>query len=139
MLANIRTTATRADFARAAVEGVLCGLLEGGDVLARHGVTGSGRLILTGGAARSRAYRQVLADLTGRTVWTCPMIEAAAAGAAVQAAAALTGAPVSDIAEAWAPSLEIGAEPHPQSKQSAGIVRQAYRRAATETALGRPA
>jgi xylulokinase len=138
-LANIRTTATRPDFARAAIEGVLCGLLEGGDILARHGVMGSGRLILTGGAARSRAYRQVLADLTGRTVWTCPMTEAAAAGSAVQAAAALTGAPVLQIAEAWAPSLEVGAEPHLQSKQSAGVVRQAYRRAARETALGRPA
>jgi xylulokinase len=131
-LSNIRTTASRADFARAAVEGVLCGLLEGGDILASHGVKGSGRLILTGGAARSRSYRQVLADLTGRTVWTCPTAEAAAAGAAVQAAAALTNSSTTEIADAWAPSFEIGAEPHPEAANNSSTVRQAYRNAARE-------
>jgi xylulokinase len=131
-LCNIRTTVTRADFARAAVEGVLCGLLEGGDILAGHGVKDSGRLILTGGAARSRSYRQVLADLTGRTVWICPTAEAAAAGAAVQAAAALMNSSITEIADDWAPSFEIGAEPHPQAASNASAVRRAYRNAAAQ-------
>src|ERR1700736_2475148 len=57
-LVGLRNTATPATLARASVEGVLCGLLEGGDCLKRHGVSDRGRLILTGGASRSRAYRQ---------------------------------------------------------------------------------
>jgi len=138
-LHGLRSVATRAAFARAAVEGVLCSLLEGGDILARHGVTANGRLILTGGGARSRSYRQVLADLTGRTVWICPTTETAAAGAAVQAAAALTNAPIAEIAAAWAPALETGAEPQPKAAAGADSVRRAYRDAAAEAMRARPA
>ncbi|MDQ0392694.1 xylulokinase [Labrys monachus] len=126
-LLGLRSTLTRACMARATIEGVLCGLLEGGDLLARHGVPQGGRLILTGGAARSKAYRQILADLTGRPVWVCPLAETAAAGAAVQAAAALTAAATDAIAAAWAPALEIAAEP---MGADPGAVRQAYRQAA---------
>jgi xylulokinase len=136
-LSNIRTNVSRAGLARAAVEGVLCGLLEGGDILASHGVQGNGRLILTGGAARSRSYRQVLADLTGRTVWTCPTAEAAAAGAAIQAAAALTNTPTTEIAEAWAPSFEIGAEPQSQAANNSTEIREAYWNAAREAQRAR--
>jgi xylulokinase len=129
-LHGLRTTVTRAGFARAIIEGVLCGLLEGGDLLARHGVRQDGRLILTGGAARSRGYRQVLADLTGRPVWISPLTEAAAAGAAVQAEAALTGGSTAEIAAAWAPPLEVAAEPDRAAAEAAPAVRQAYREAA---------
>lgn len=131
-LHGLRPAATRAGLARSAVEGVLCGLLEGGDFLASHGVAGDGRLILTGGAARSHGYRQVLADLTGRTVWICPLLETAAAGAAVQAAAALSNASILEIAAAWAPSLEVGAEPQSAALAASGAVRRAYRAAAAQ-------
>ena len=133
-LTGLRTTVTRAGFARAAVEGVLCGLLEGGDLLAQHGVGQDGRLILTGGAARSKSYRQVLADLAGRPVWICPLTETGAAGAAVQAEAAVTGASTADIAAAWAPQLEIGAEPDAGAVEEAPAIRQAYREAAAAAA-----
>lgn len=126
---GLRTDATPALLARAAVEGVLCGLLEGGDRLAREGVTSEGRLILTGGAARSRSYRQVLADLTGRMVWTSPISEAAAGGAAVQAAAALTGRSAAAIAAEWAAPLVLVAEPDPVQSSRARDVRDAYRMA----------
>lgn len=127
LLNGLRTGADRGTFARAAVEGVLCGLLEGGDLLRQHGLSQDGRLILTGGASRSRAFRQILADLTGRSVWACPLTEAAAAGAAVLAAAALTGTRLSDAAAAWAPTLEIVAEP---GGADPAPVRAAYREAA---------
>lgn len=126
-LLGLRTDATPALLARAAIEGVLCGLLEGGDQLAREGVASSGRLILTGGAVRSRSYRQVLADLTGRPVWTSPMVEAAAGGAAVQAAAALTGRSSATIAAEWAMPLMLVAEPDPVQAARAQEVRDAYR------------
>lgn len=136
-LHGLRTVTTRACFARAAVEGVLCGLLEGGEILARCGVERNGRLILTGGAARSRSYRQVLADLTGRTVLISPTTETAAAGAAVQAAAALTGFPTAEIAADWAPALEIAAEPDRAAVEASNAVRRAYREAAEEALRGR--
>ena len=67
LLAGIRSDVGREQLARAAVEGVVCGLLDGLDALSAF-APADGRLILVGGGARSRAYRQVLADLSGRTV-----------------------------------------------------------------------
>lgn len=126
-LVGLRSDVMPGQIARAAVEGVICGLLEGGDLLASHGLSRDGRLIVTGGASRSRAYRQILADLTGKPVWTCDLPEAAAAGAAVQAAAALTGATTAEIAAAWTPDYSTVAEPNPNANDRAEEVRTAYR------------
>jgi xylulokinase len=125
---GLRSNTAPGQIARAAVEGVLCSLLEGRDLLRAAGAEMSGRLILTGGAARSRAYQQVLADLTGEPVYISKSEEAAAAGAAVQAAAALTGRPVETIARDWAPELTQVAEPQPGLRVAA--IRSAYREAA---------
>jgi xylulokinase len=127
-LLNLRSDSTRAEMARAAVEGVLCGLLEGLDRLAKQGVQLDGRFLLTGGAARSKAFRQTLADLTGKPIWVSTISETAAAGAAVQAAAALLGEPVSKITRRWAPELQLAAEPKLTYPREA--VRQSYRTAA---------
>ena len=67
VLTGLRSNVTREQLARAAVEGVVCGLLDGLDALARFAPV-DGRLLLAGGGAHSRAYRQVLADLSGRAV-----------------------------------------------------------------------
>lgn len=126
-LLNLRSNSTQAQVARAAVEGVLCGLLEGLDLLAKQGIRLDGRFILTGGAARSKAFRQTLADLTGEPIWIATVAEAAAAGAGVQAAAALFGEPISKIARRWAPDLELAAEPDLEFPREA--VRERYRTA----------
>ena len=126
-LLNLRSNTTRSEVARAAVEGVLCGLLEGLDRLAEEGVHPDRRLILVGGAARSKAFRQTLADLTGKPVWTASLEEVAAAGAGVQAAAALLGESAAQIARRWAPPLELAAEPNPEFPRQE--VRERYRRA----------
>jgi xylulokinase len=126
-LLNLRSNSTRAQVARAAVEGVLCGLLEGLDLLAKQGVRLDRRFILTGGAARSKAFRQTLADLTGEPIWIATIAEVAAAGAGVQAAAALFGEPLSKIAGRWAPDLELAAEPDLEFPREA--VRDRYRTA----------
>jgi xylulokinase len=112
------------------VEGVLCGLLEGRDLLRAAGARMDGRLILTGGAAKSRAYQQILADLSGEAVYLSQSVEAAAAGAAVQASAALTGRKVDAIARDWAPDLVLGAEP--QAAVDAVAIRAAYRALAAQ-------
>ncbi|MFW7355435.1 MAG: xylulokinase [Brucella sp.] len=129
ILAGIRSNVEPGQIARAAVEGVICGLLEGGDHLASLGLERNGRLIVTGGASRSRAYRQILADLTGQQVWTCNLPEAAAAGAAVQAAAAVVGQHTAKIAEQWEPRYEVVAEPRVQDAARSEDVREAYRAA----------
>lgn len=126
-LTGFRSDVTSGQIARAAVEGVICGLLEGGDLLVSHGLETDGRLIVTGGASRSRAYRQILADLTGKPVWTCDLPEAAAAGAAVQAASALLGRSTASVAEEWRPNYEVVAEPNQDAARKAGDVRAAYR------------
>jgi xylulokinase len=113
---------------------VLCGLLEGLDLLAKQGIRLDRRLILTGGAARSRAFRQILSDLSGKAVWIAQITEAAAAGAAVQAAAALSNEAISKIARQWAPELKISEEPEATFPREA--VRESYR-IAIESQFGR--
>ena len=128
-LTGFRSDVTPGQVARAAVEGVICSLLEGGDLLASHGLRTGGRLIVTGGASRSRAYRQILADLAGKPVWTCDLPEAAAAGAAVQAASALLGRSTRSMAEQWQPDYAIVAEPDQKAVERAEEVRAGYRSA----------
>lgn len=112
-LTGLRSDTTREDIARAAYEGVLAGLLAGLRVLSDLGVPVDGRLAVTGGGGRSAAYRQLLADLSGRPVHVVDPVETAAAGAAVQAAAVLSGTTVADVAARWAPPWRVVAEPRP--------------------------
>jgi len=101
-LAGLRSDVTREQLARAAVEGVVANLLAGADHLPQ-GEPGSddGRLVLIGGGARSAAFRQVVADLSGRPVTVPADEELVARGAAVQAAVALGGASFDDVSAAW--------------------------------------
>jgi xylulokinase len=76
---------TRANLCRAVLEGTCFSLRYGLDLLRESGLHGS-EIRLVGGAAKSPLWRQVLADLLGLPV-VCPrQTEAAALGAAVQAA-----------------------------------------------------
>jgi len=128
-LVGIRSDVTREQLARAAIEGVVCNLLEGADHLT--GATGhapDGRVIVIGGGARSRALRQAVADLTGRPVLVPGEDELVARGAALQAAAVLTGRPFDEIADAW--GLHEGTVVEPIPGVDADAIRAAYRRAA---------
>jgi xylulokinase len=101
LVTGLRSDVTREQLARAAIEGVVCGLLDGLDALAGAGVPTTGRLLLVGGAARSRAYREVLAALAGRALCVPDAAEHVAAGACAQAAAVLHGRPPDTIASEW--------------------------------------
>jgi xylulokinase len=81
---------TAANLARAAVEGMLCGLADGLDALRAHGVT-VGRVLLVGGGARSRAVQAIAPSLLDAPVLLPPAGEYAADGAARQAAWVLGG------------------------------------------------
>lgn len=90
VLSGIRSNVTRGQFARASVEGVVCGLLDGLDALNAAGVRTDGRLLLVGGGARSAAFQHVVADLAQRTVTIPSADEHVAVGAALQAAVVWT-------------------------------------------------
>lgn len=81
----------RADLARAAFEALACSLADAVDHLAEH-VGRRGRdVLLVGGAARSRALREVVAGVFGQPITLPPPAEYVALGAARQAAWALAG------------------------------------------------
>lgn len=84
-------TATPAHIARAAVEGLLCGLADGIDALVAQGVAVE-RVLLVGGGARSEAVRRIAPIVLGRPVVVPEPGEYVADGAARQAAWVLTGA-----------------------------------------------
>jgi xylulokinase len=99
-LVGLRSGVTREQLARAAVEGVVCGLLDGLDALRAHAAV-TGRVVLTGGASRSSAVRRVFASLCDLPVAVSDAEESVAAGACVQAAAVLTGRDPLEVADGW--------------------------------------
>jgi len=99
-ITGLRSDVTREQFARAAVDGVACGLLDGLDALRRHAEV-DGRLVLVGGGARSLAVQAVVAGLAGMPVIVSDADEAVATGAAVQAAAVLEQVEHSVIQDRW--------------------------------------
>ncbi len=85
-------TATPANLARAAVEGLLCGLADGLDALVAQGVDVE-RVVLVGGGARSAAVCAIAPAVLGRPVLVPPPGEYVADGAARQAAWVAGGTP----------------------------------------------
>jgi xylulokinase len=100
VLAGFRSDVTREQVARAAVDGVACGLLDALDSLRRHACV-DGALVLTGGAARSQALQAVLAGLVDRPLVLSAVDQAVATGAAVQAAAVASGVDHAAIQQRW--------------------------------------
>ena len=84
-------TMTPEHLARAAVEGLLCGLADGIDALVAQGAPVR-RVLLVGGGARSEAVQRIAPAVFGRTVVVPAPGEYVADGAARQAAWALSGA-----------------------------------------------
>jgi len=113
--------ASPANLARAAVEGMLCGLAAGLDALAGQGVQVDG-VRLTGGAARSEAVCRIAPSVFGVPVRVPPAGEYVADGAARQAAWALAG-------EAEPPAWPLGEVLTYQADEVPGL-RARYREAA---------
>ncbi len=122
LLSGLRTGVTPAQLARAAVEGVVCNLLAAADALGPP--SPGGRVFLVGGAARSAAYRRVVADLTGRVVQVPSGDELVAGGAAIQAAAVHLGCDFARVADAW--GLARGETVEPDDGADGAAIRAAY-------------
>ncbi|SDX98399.1 xylulokinase [Modestobacter sp. DSM 44400] len=115
------STAEPAFLARAAVEGLLCGLADGLEAVAAGG-TPVRRVLLVGGGARSEAVRRLAPAVLGVPVLVPPPGEYVADGAARQAAWVLTGG---DIPPVW-PTTEtvvFEAAPLPQVRERYADVR----------------
>ncbi|MFM2352099.1 MAG: hypothetical protein RL096_580, partial [Actinomycetota bacterium] len=101
---------TRENLARAAIEGMLCGLNAGLDALLAAGVQCK-RIILVGGAATSPAVQQIAGQIFGVPVLIPTPGEYVANGAARQAASVALGRevnwPVSMINEISTPKVEL--------------------------------
>ena len=81
---------TKANIARAAIEGVIAGMVYATQAVEKLGVSYS-RVLLIGGAAKNSAVQQIAADFFGKTIHLPPTGEYVADGAAKQAAWALSG------------------------------------------------
>ncbi|NYJ74917.1 xylulokinase [Allobranchiibius huperziae] len=121
-LTGLSNATTREDLARAAVEGVVFGLFRGQEALQSAGAPLGGRTIVTGGAGRSPAYRQVLSDLTGRTVYVSPAHEPVADGAALQALACWSGRSITEVRN------QLASDPIPDLEPRSVTGRDAYAR-----------
>ncbi|MFG1814696.1 xylulokinase [Kribbella sp. NPDC049174] len=116
-----RATAQPATMARAAVEGLLCGLADAVDALRAEGLPVQ-RILLLGGAARSRAVQALAPALLGAEVVLPEPAEYVALGAARQAAWALSGA---DAPPTW--QVPVGKpEPSAMTDGEAARVRSLY-------------
>ena len=114
-------TATPAHWARATVEGLLCGLADGVDALVAHGVAVE-RVVLVGGGARSEAVQRLAPAVLGRPVLVPPPGEYVADGAARQAAWALSGEAEPPVWEQAGVRL-LEADPTPQVRARYAEVR----------------
>ena len=123
--AGLHSSTTREQLALSAFDGVVCGLLEGIDILHANGVDTSGRTFLIGGGSQSPAYRRRVADLTGRSIVVPYDKQLVASGAAAQAAAILATEPVEEIAQRWA--LGTGDTVVPRLPASHAALRTRYR------------
>jgi xylulokinase len=126
-LAGLQSDIDRPRLARAAFEGVVCGLLDGVEALVDAGVALDQRTFLIGGGARSQAYRRVVADLLGRPIVVPDDDETVATGAAVQAAVIDGPDGFADVAGRWGLGSGIGVEPDGSVAGTADEVRRRYR------------
>ncbi len=106
---------TRENLARAAIEGMLCGLADGLDALRACGIRAE-RILLIGGAAQNQAVQAIAAQVFDLPVVVPAPGEYVAAGAAVQAGWALTGERPD-----WL--VELAAQPKPDHRP---VIREQY-------------
>jgi xylulokinase len=133
LLGATLTNLTPAHLARAAVEGLLCGLADGLDALRACGVPVE-RALLIGGGARSEAVQRIAPLVLDLPVVVPAVGEFVADGAARQAAWALAGSAEPPV---WA----AASDPvifEPDASSQAAAVRERYAQARS-AGLERPA
>jgi xylulokinase len=117
----------------AAYEGAVASLVDALDRIASlgTGLEPEAALVLVGGGARGRVWRETVARLTGRTVQVPDAEELVALGAAAQAAGCLAGEPPDEVARRW--ETRSGTTVEPPSERDTETMERI--RAAREAAL----
>ncbi|MEY4981224.1 MAG: xylulokinase [Actinomycetota bacterium] len=110
-------SSTRPNFARAFIEGMLCGLAYGLDALIERGARAE-RILLIGGGAQNLAVQKIASTIFGLPIDVPVVSEYVAEGASVQAAWALTGQRPN-----WPISLQSHFEP-----ETVSAVRENYKK-----------
>ena len=118
---------SRANLCRAVLEGTVFGLRYGLDLLRASGLQ-SREIRLIGGAAKSSVWRQIVADIMA-TPLVCPQqTEAAALGAAIQAAWSCGDGSLEQLCERCVSlDLRTATQPDPASSAAYEPVYQRYR------------
>jgi xylulokinase len=113
MVAGLRHSTTREEILLAAYEGAAASLVEALEQLARlgSGLDPDAPLLLIGGGARGAVWQRTVARLAGRRVLVPDADELVALGAAVQAAAVLSGDPPDEVARRWGKSAGAAIDP----------------------------
>jgi xylulokinase len=132
-------TSSKGHLLRATVEGVTYALKFGIDELSRLGLA-AGEIILIGGGAKSRAWRQIVADICGLPVMLLEHEEGPSFGAALQSLWVLQrqtdpSLGIRDItAEHIARDEASGAMPNPAHQEAYARAYGAYQRAVAQIA-----
>ncbi len=129
LLTGVRSDVEREQIARAAFEGVTCGLLDGVEALEAAGVSLSGRTFLIGGGAKSAAYVRIMADLSQRPLTVPADDETVATGAAVQAAVVAGHGAFGAVAERWGLGRGSSVEPDESVAEATDEARARYHQA----------
>src|ERR1035437_6201088 len=140
LLGGLSSTTSREELALAAFEGVVLGLHRGFVRLRELGVDASGRLLITGGAAKSQGYQRVIANIFSHAVsmsTTNGSLDSAR-GAAIQAAAVLRNATVASVSHEWAPATPVVVEPETRTSGFLEGLLERYERIAPAGLLGIP-
>ena len=118
---------------RSVYEGVVVSLL---DAVDRLGVSADAPLVLIGGGARGRAWREVVSALSGRPVVVPESEELVAMGAAAQAASLVTGEAPEEVARRW--DVRRGEELEAVARDEATLTRHREARSRLLAAMERP-
>jgi xylulokinase len=120
----------RGDLVRSVMEGVTFSLYEAYQVLIKTGIQPH-RVILAGGGARSRLWRQMVADVFGLPVEKARIEEQSALGAALMAGAGIGMFDVVETSQQWAKyeaQIEPNSAAHAQYHQILPLYRSIYQR-----------
>jgi xylulokinase len=124
---GLRHGSTPQQILMAAYEGAVASLLVAFDAIddAVGGLDATAPLMLVGGGARGRTWREVVGRFTGRAIQVPDAAELVAVGAAVQATAVLREEPIEAIAARWGSSAGSRLEPVEIDRERLDRVRAA--------------
>ena len=122
---GLRHTTEPGSILMATYEGAVIGLLDALDTIdvCSSGVDRSAPLVLIGGGARGKIWREVVSRLSGKAVSIPEAEEFVAIGGAVQAAAVLTGEDPVDIAHRWGTGKGTILEPRHRDDETIARLR----------------